>query len=141
MENVELSMHHLFMDSLFRIVKQLGCSRGCGEGRRESDALRLKDSVLKTLKLLYDLSESHFVAYCEMLVQSHPVQEVIDIFHAFLGFCAENAAAGPSLQPAHLTTAILKKSHPELHKSGYSNNFTAAAHAGKGTDESTGLIC
>ena len=127
MENVELSIHHLFMDSLFRIVKQLGCSRGCGEGRRETDALRLKDSVMKTLKALYDLSEAHFEQYCEMLVQSHPVQEVIDILHAFLSFCAESSssAAHPSMPAQHLTAFPHKKSHSEHHsRSGYGNNFT-----------------
>lgn len=126
-ENVELSIHHLFMDSLFRIVKQLGCSRGCGEGRRETDALRLKDSVMKTLKALYDLSEAHFEQYCEMLVQSHPVQEVIDILHAFLSFCAESSssAAHPSMPAQHLTAFPHKKSHSEHHsRSGYGNNFT-----------------
>lgn len=131
MENVELSIHHLFMDSLFRIIKQLGCSRGCGEGRRESDALRLKENVMKTLKSLYDLSETHFMQYCEMLVQSHPVQEVIDILHAFLGFCSESSTSAHSsssmaTNAQHLTAFPHKKSHPEHPtKSGYGNNFTA----------------
>ena len=121
--NPELSILHLFLDSLFRIVKQLGCSRGCGEGRRENEALRLKESVMKTLKVLCDLSEGHFEYYCEMLVQSHPIQEVIDILHAFLGFCSESPAA-TSIN-THLTAfpSYKKSNFEQALKSGYCNNF------------------
>ena len=79
---------------------------------------------MKTLKVLYDLSEVHFVQYCEMLVQSHPIQEVIDILHAFLGFCSESAATTSA--NTHLTAfpSTYKKSHPEHPvKNGYFNNF------------------
>ncbi|KAH9417878.1 Protein unc-80, partial [Dermatophagoides pteronyssinus] len=124
-ENPELSIHHLFMDTLFRIIKQLGCSRGCGEGRRELEAIRLKENVMKTLKLLHEMSELLFLQYCEMLVTSHPIQEIMDIFHAFFGFCAEGTTSSSShlsttniqqQQQQHLTatttTIPLKKSLP-----------------------------
>lgn len=131
---MELSIHHLFMDTLFRIIKQLGCSRGCGEGRRETDAIKLKDNVLKTLKYLYDISEYHFVKYCEMLVTSHPVQEVIDIFHAFLGFCAETTTTTTA---THLSAfPCLKKGHFDaMSKSGYLNNFGFANNLTKGNSD------
>ena len=114
------------MDTLFRIIKQLGCSRGCGEGRRELEAIRLKENVMKTLKLLHEMSELLFLQYCEMLVTSHPIQEIMDIFHAFFGFCAEGTTSSSHLSTAatniqqqqqHLTATItttipLKKSLP-----------------------------
>lgn len=135
-DNSELCVHHLFMDTLFRIIKQLGCSRGCGEGRRESEAFRLKDSVMKTLKTLYEISEYHFLQYCEMLVTSHPVQEVIDIFHAFFSFCSETPTAAniaSSATSSHLTAFPSHKKSQHLSetsvlKSGYFNNFGAGAH-------------
>ena len=117
------------MDSLFRIIKQLGCSRGCGEGRRENEALKLKDAIMKSLKVLHDLSECHFVQYCEMLVQTHSVQEVIDIFHAFFGFCSETTAATATFSSisSHLTAFPCKNNtsndHLQKYKSGYLNNF------------------
>lgn len=133
-ENSELCVHHLFMDTLFRIIKQLGCSRGCGEGKRETEAFRLKDNVMKTLKVLHEISEYHFLQYCEMLVTSHPVQEIIDIFHAFLGFCSETPATSSSTPAAATTTHLsalpsCKKSPHSFEssglKSGYFNNFGA----------------
>lgn len=116
------------MDTLFRIIKQLGCSRGCGEGRRGIEAMRLKESILKTLKSLHEMSELHFLQYCEMLVTSHPIQEIMDIFHAFFGFCAEIPAAPLHQSSSHLTTVPLKKSPIALgmaYKNGYYNNFGA----------------
>lgn len=136
-ENAELSIHHLFMDTLFRIVKQLGCSRGCGEGRREVEALKLKDSVMKMLKVLHDISEYQFIEYCELLVTSHPVQEIIDIFHAFLGFCVENTnpSTTSGVSPFLSTLQPLKKSPFDQTltglKSGYFNNFTCESSTNK----------
>lgn len=133
------------MDTLFRIIKQLGCSRGCGEGRREMEAIRLKENVMKTLKSLYDMSELLFLQYCEMLVTSHPIQEIMDIFHAFFGFCSEGTTTATTTastnvqqqqqppQTQHLTTFSIKKSLPGTGitstgtqlKNGYFNNFGA----------------
>ncbi|OTF75436.1 hypothetical protein BLA29_007503 [Euroglyphus maynei] len=150
LENPELSIHHLFMDTLFRIIKQLGCSRGCGEGRRETEAIRLKENVMKTLKSLHEMSELLFLQYCEMLVTSHPIQEIMDIFHAFFGICSEGMATTTSslhsnvipqqpqpiaIQQQHLATIPMKKSLPgngtaggggnQQFKNGYFNNFGA----------------
>lgn len=110
------------MDTLFRLTKQLGCSRGCGEGRREIEAFRLKESIMKTLRLLFESSESHFVDYCEILVTSHPIQDIMDIFHAFFGFCSETIPNNAQSSSTHLTTnlSVNKKSN---FKNGYYNNF------------------
>ena len=88
-DNEELSIHHLFMDTLLRLIKQLGCPHGCGEGHREDDALQLKRSIVVTLSYLYHSSESHFGNFFDEMVNRRGIQEIVDIFHAFLGFCAE----------------------------------------------------
>lgn len=140
-ENAELTVYHLFMDTLFRIIKQLGCSRGCGEGRREVEAFRLKESVLKALKHLHGISEERFTEYCQMLVSSHSIQEVVDMLHSFLGFCIETTTTtmGVSMTPMALVAKAishfkLKASDSitaALQKPSYHNNFNNNAIAQK----------
>ena len=127
-ENEELSIHHLFMDTLMRLIKQLGCPHGCGEGHREEDALQLKRSIIVTLSYLHQSSESHFGNFFDEMVNRRNIQEIVDIFHSFLGFCAEshNNSISPinqlSQNRKHSNTPIISQQSTDSNSGGWSSH-------------------
>ncbi len=109
-DNEELSIHHLFLDTAMKLVKHLGCPHGCGEGHREEDALQLKRGVITTLSFLLHSSEAQFGKFFEEMVTRRTIQEIIDLFHAFLGFCSDTQQS-PNNLISPLGQLQTKKSH------------------------------
>lgn len=122
----ELSVHHLFLDTVTRLIKQLGCPHGCGEGHREEEAHALRRAIGVTLAYLFHASEGQFAAFFDEMVARRHLQEIMDVFHAFLGFCAENHAPAVSPQGRKQSNTPLA-SQPSVDsgqsRTGYSTNF------------------
>ncbi|KFM72568.1 Protein unc-80-like protein, partial [Stegodyphus mimosarum] len=67
----ELTLHHLFMDSLWRICKFLGCPHGCGEGHRcrpTTELLRMQ--ILNAFNRLYEADRKQFRNFLQDVINS-----------------------------------------------------------------------
>jgi len=126
------------MDTAMRLVKQLGCPHGCGEGHREEDALQLKRGIIITLSYLFHSSESQFGKFFEEMVTRRSIQEIIDLFHAFLGFCSDSQQNANSLispmgqsqtrkahNPVTGQQSVDSTSSGGITRTGYTTNFGA----------------
>ena len=128
-DNEELSVHHLFMDTLTRLIKQLGCPHGCGECLRGEEAQSLRRSIAVTLSYLHGASEAQFGSFLDELVHRRNLQEIMDVFHAFLGFCFESLPSALSPQNRKLSnTPLLSQTSMDSTgalRTGYATNFGA----------------
>ncbi|GAB6032279.1 hypothetical protein CHUAL_010920 [Chamberlinius hualienensis] len=120
-QNVEnLSTHHLFMDSLARVYTHLGCPHGCGDGHRGPPAEFLRSQSHNTLGKLHKVDKKQFRKYLQDFVKQRPLTEVLDFFHAFVGFCVDPSS---SISPlGHKRNKAFETSF------GYTTNFGAATN-------------
>ncbi|GIY67759.1 hypothetical protein CDAR_36052 [Caerostris darwini] len=83
----ELTLHHLFMDSLWRICKFLGCPLSCGElprSRPTAEPLRLQ--ILNLFNRLHEADKQQFRCFLRDIVNRRPLLEVMDFFTVLLVF-------------------------------------------------------
>ena len=132
-DNDELSIHHLIMDTCFRLIKHLGCPHGCGEAHREPVAADLRKSIGSTLLYLFNLNEQQFEKYLDEFVMKRANQEILDIFHAFFGFCYEQNLQANLIIPLNQqarrsivnSNQINNQTTSDQPKTGYATNFGA----------------
>ncbi|KAL3209048.1 hypothetical protein MRX96_009563 [Rhipicephalus microplus] len=129
----ELSTHNLFVDSIIRVIKHLGCPHGCGEGHRSSTAETVRRQAHACLLRLHRADEAQFRRFLRELVRERSLAEVVDIYHAFMGFCAET---GSLLSPITQKRTSTTSSQDGSVHSGYANNFGAGPGgiSGKGIE-------
>ncbi|XP_052808844.1 protein unc-80-like isoform X2 [Mya arenaria] len=89
MGKTEITAFGLAMDSLISIYKSLGCPHGCGDGLRGRHGDLLRQKGHNCLLRLQKLNGPLFCSYMKNSVKTRPIQEVVDFFHAFLGFCVD----------------------------------------------------
>ncbi|GFU92690.1 protein unc-80 homolog [Trichonephila clavipes] len=119
----ELTLHHLFMDSLWRICKFLGCPLSCGElprSRPTAESLRLQ--ILNSFNCLYEVDKVQFRSFLRDIVTRRPLLEVMDFFHSFVGFCMES---GSPVSPVAQKRASTSGSQENNFRHSYANNFGA----------------
>ncbi|XP_055936881.1 protein unc-80 homolog isoform X2 [Argiope bruennichi] len=119
----ELTLHNLFMDSLWRICKFLGCPLSCGElprSRPTAEALRLQ--ILNSFNHLYEVDKQQFRSFLREIVNQRPLLEVMDFFHSFVGFCMES---GSPVSPIAQKRASTSGSQENNFRHSYANNFGA----------------
>lgn len=75
--------------SLLRVVKHLGCPQGCGEGQRGPPADFLRSQAQSLLTKLHRANQKLFARFLRELVNQQSVPEIIDLFHAYVGFCVD----------------------------------------------------
>ncbi|KAM7300742.1 protein unc-80 homolog [Ixodes scapularis] len=119
----QLSTHNLFVDSIVRVMKHLGCPHGCGEGHRSSSAETVRRQAQGCLLRLHKADEAQFRRFLRELVRERSLPEVVDVYHAFMGFCAETGSSllSPLTQKRTSTTS----SQEGATHTGYANNFGA----------------
>lgn len=75
-----------------RVIKHLGCPHGCGEGHRSATAESVRRQAHACLLRLHRADESQFRRFLRELVRERSLAEVVDIYHALMGFCAETGS-------------------------------------------------
>ncbi|KAI1307248.1 Protein unc-80 -like protein [Halotydeus destructor] len=121
----ELSVHQLFIDTLMSVNRHLGCPHGCTEGFHGSQADCLRKQILDIFLKLFNTNESQFIKYFIDSTNKTNLQELIDLYHAFLGFCASNPTLlSPMTQKRQFSSASPTGSANEP-KTGYATNFGA----------------
>ncbi|XP_066978451.1 protein unc-80 homolog isoform X1 [Macrobrachium rosenbergii] len=114
--------HAIFMDTVFRIFRHLGCPHGCNEGARGPPADFLRYTAQALLGRLCRFDQSEFRRFLRSFVKTKSLQDILEFFHAFLGFCVD---------PASLLSPMSNK-RPGTGKAvdnqqgGYATNFGAS---------------
>lgn len=114
--NENLSMFTIFLDTVVKVCRHLGCPHACHGGRPQApQSERARKTIAEMFKLLYNGSEGEFVDYFRDMVAHRSIQEIVDTFHAYLGFCDDkNIISSPHRRSNGL------HGHPN-----YVNNFGA----------------
>ena len=84
------------LDNSVRVLRHLGCLNGCIDRNRgsQSDVCRLQ--VQNIFNRLSNVSPKYFKKYFKIYINDYDVLDVIDFFHAYIGFCID---AGSLLSP------------------------------------------
>ena len=73
----------------FSVYKSLGCPHGCGDGLRGRHGDNLRQKGHGCLQRLQRINPPFFRSYMQESIKTRPIQEMVDFFHAFLGFCVD----------------------------------------------------
>ncbi|KAF4517234.1 hypothetical protein B566_EDAN005288 [Ephemera danica] len=122
------SAHGKLINCVVRVVKQLGCPQGCGDGARGPPADFLRSQSQTLLSKLHRAGQKPFSRYFRAYVRRKPIMEVLDFFHAFLGFCVD---PGSLLSPLNQKRSASKS--PDIGtgpSGGYATNFGAGLGGG-----------
>lgn len=85
----EYSVLQLFLDTCMNIFKMIGCEHGCNKQVKPADVVKTRQDLHALLCQLYDASQTQFLNYFQELIHLKQLNELIDVFHSYLGFCTE----------------------------------------------------
>ena len=106
------SVLQLFLDTCMNVFKHIGCEHGCNKQVKPIDVVKTRQELHALLFKLRDTSETEFYNYFQELVFLKQLNELVDIFHSYLGFCTERP----------LSTNISRESSRKPGNSGSSSN-------------------
>lgn len=75
--------------ALLRIYRHLSCQHGCNDGHRGPPADFLRHTGQALLARLHRHDQSAFRRFLRTYVKVRPIPEILEFFHAFLGFCVD----------------------------------------------------
>ncbi|XP_043793963.1 protein unc-80 homolog isoform X2 [Apis laboriosa] len=118
----KVSSHNLLMNCVIRVVKHLGCPHNCSEGIRGQQADFCRSQAQTILMKLHRASSKQFSRFLRSMVREQPIPEVLEFFHALVGFCVDpNQKRGSSKSPEISGS-----------QGGYATNFGANLMGGGG---------
>ncbi|XP_061939228.1 protein unc-80 homolog isoform X3 [Apis cerana] len=116
------SSHNLLMNCVIRVLKHLGCPHNCSEGIRGQQADFCRSQAQTILVKLHRASSKQFSRFLRSMVREQPIPEVLEFFHALVGFCVDpNQKRGSSKSPEISGS-----------QGGYATNFGANLMGGGG---------
>ncbi|XP_071534011.1 protein unc-80 homolog isoform X8 [Panulirus ornatus] len=118
----EQKPHFIFMDTIVRVYRHLGCQQGCGDGHRGPPAEFLRCTGQGLLARMYRNDQSAFRRFLRVFVKTRPMTEILEFFHAFLGFCVD---PGSLLSPMSQKRTGSGKG-VDNQQGGYATNFGAS---------------
>lgn len=81
--------HKLAMGITKRALLHLGCPHGCNDGIRGPSAEFLRTHCHTILSRLLRLAPPLSRNYLRDMVRTTPLHELVEFFHAFVGFCVD----------------------------------------------------
>lgn len=81
--------HNLAIGIIKRALMHLGCPNGCNDGVRGAQADFLRLQCNSNLSRLLKQSSTYSKKYLRVMVRESTIQELIEFFHAFVGFCVD----------------------------------------------------
>lgn len=81
--------HNLTMGIIKRALLHLGCPHGCNDGVRGAQAEFLRLQCNSNLSRLLKQASSLSKKYLREMVHDSSLHELIEFFHAFVGFCVD----------------------------------------------------
>ena len=77
------------MNTIIRILRHLGCPHGCTEGIRGPQAEFCRSQIQTILGKLHKADRKHFANYLRNVCKESPLTHIVDLFHAYVGFCMD----------------------------------------------------
>ena len=74
---------------IYRVIKHLGCPHGCADGQRGPPADFLRSQGQNILAKLHRASPRQFSRFLREMVCNQPISDILDFFHAYVGFCVD----------------------------------------------------
>jgi hypothetical protein len=74
---------------LTRVLKHLGCPHGCADGQRGPPADFLRSQGQNILSKLHRASPRQFSRFLREMVCNQTISDILDFFHAYVGFCVD----------------------------------------------------
>lgn len=84
-----ITSHRLIMNIIVRVLKHLGCPHGCTDGQRGPAAEFLRTQCQNILSKLNRASGKQFSCFLRDYVRYQPLSDILDLFHAYVGFCID----------------------------------------------------
>lgn len=81
--------HNLVMGIIKRTWQHLGCPHGCNEGIRGPPAEFLRTQCQSILSRMLRQEPSKTRQYLRKMIKNTQLHELIEFFHAFVGFCVD----------------------------------------------------
>ena len=81
--------HRIMMNVIVKVLKHLGCPHGCAGGQRGPAAEFLRTQSQNVLVKLNRASNKQFSRFLRDYVRYQPINDVLDFFHAYVGFCVD----------------------------------------------------
>ncbi|XP_023318464.1 protein unc-80 homolog isoform X2 [Trichogramma pretiosum] len=122
----ESSPHVVALNTVVRILRHLGCPHGCNEGTRGPQADFCRSQIQTILGKLHEADRKQFSTFLRGLCKKSPLAYVIDLFHAYLGFCVD---PGSLLSPLNQKRGS-SKSPDSVPQGSYATNFGAGMMGG-----------
>ncbi|KAG7191052.1 hypothetical protein KM043_007098 [Ampulex compressa] len=88
-EKTKPTTHNLLMNCVIRVLKHLGCPHGCSEGVRGPQADFCRSQAQTILSKLHRASSRQFSRFLRSMIQEQPTPDIMDFFHAYVGFCID----------------------------------------------------
>lgn len=73
----------------FSVLKHLGCQHGCADGQRGPAAEFLRTQCQNILAKLSRASNKQFKCFLRDYVRSQSIADIMEFFHAYVGFCID----------------------------------------------------
>jgi hypothetical protein len=87
-----------------RVLKHLGCPHGCADGQRGPAAEFLRTQCQNILAKLNRVSANQFKNFLRDYVKFQPLSDVLDLFHAYVGYCIDpSSLLSPLSKLIHVT--------------------------------------
>ncbi|XP_037920959.1 protein unc-80 homolog [Hermetia illucens] len=127
--------HEISMGIVRRALLHLGCPHGCNDGIRGPPAEFLRVQCQKILSRMLRQVSSQTKSYLRKMVKTSTIHEIVDFFHAFVGFCVDPSSLLSPLNHKRSSSG-LKNLTPDLGgvtpggQGGYSTNFSGGLSGG-----------
>ncbi|XP_043466068.1 protein unc-80 homolog isoform X3 [Leptopilina heterotoma] len=119
------SDHNILMNCVIRVIKHLGCPHGCSDGIRGPQADLCRSQAQSILTRLHKASPKQFAKLLRILIREMPINELLDLFHSYVGFCLEPSSL---LSPLNQKRGS-SKSPDSVPQGSYATNFGASCGA------------
>lgn len=93
---------------LTRVLKHLGCPHGCADGQRGPPADFLRSQGQNILSKLHRASPRQFSRFLREMVCNQTISDVLDFFHAYVGFCVDPSSLLSPLSKWVLLVKVVK---------------------------------
>jgi hypothetical protein len=100
---------------LSRVLKHLGCPHGCADGQRGPPADFLRSQGQNILSKLHRASPRQFSRFLREMVCNQTISDVLDFFHAYVGFCVDPSSLLSPLSECVLPIKFCKVSFTSLY--------------------------
>lgn len=125
--------HTLAMGIIKRALLHLGCPHGCNDGNRVPPAEVLRTTCHSILSRLLRQASKLSKAYLRSMIRTTQLHELIEFFHAFVGFCVDPSSLLSPLN--HKRPSAIKTLTPDFGgisggQGGYATNFGSGLSGG-----------